>query len=222
MTSTAEAILTSFSDHRDKERAVPMQRYMKTEQPFFGIPKPLRAQLLREALQSYPVTDTQHYDLTVRTLWQHSHREAKYAAMDIAMRYKRWINDEHWTLYCHLVSTADWWDTLDLIASNLIGPCLLANRRHQTELDNWAKAERLWTRRASLLAHLKHKEQTDKNALKRTILTLTEDGQFFIQKAIGWALREYSKTNAEWVDAFIAQHGNKLSKLAIREGSKYL
>lgn len=222
MTATFDAIIETFTRHRDRQKVESMQCYMKTDQAFFGIQKPLRAQLLQEVLKQHPLESLGDYRSTVRELWQHSHREAQYAALDLAIRYKRYVNDDNWDLYRDLVFTASWWDTLDSIAANLIGPCLLQNREHQTELDQWAIHEGLWVRRASLLAHLKHKDQTKVSALKRTILTVTVDDQFFIQKAIGWVLREYSKTDADWVRQFIEQHRKKLSRLAVREGSKYL
>lgn len=222
MTDTSDAIIEAFMRHQNPEKAGPMQRYMKTEQPFFGIQKPLRAQLIRDELRRHPVEDPEGYRSTVQTLWRDSRRESQYAAIDIAMHYIRWRTDEHWDLYRVLVHTATWWDTLDSIATNLIGPCLLKNREHQIELDEWATWKSVWVRRAALLAHLKHNREADLEAIERTILTLTADRQFFIQKSIGWVLREYSKTNADWVRLFIEQHRSQFSNLAIREGSKYL
>jgi len=222
MTATFDAIIEAFTRNRDRTKAEPMQRYMKTNQPFFGIQKPQRAKLIQEVLKRHPVEDLDGYRATVLDLWNHSHREAQYAAMDIAMRSKRWVTDDNWDLYRDLVFSAQWWDTLDAIASNLVGPCLLQNRHHQQKLDEWAEHDGLWVRRAALLAHLKHKDQTDVDALERTILTEVVDDQFFIQKAIGWVLREYSKMDAEWVRRFIQRHRKQLSKLAIREGSKYV
>ena len=112
---------------------------------------------------------------------------------------------EAWPLFEQLALSAKWWDLTDGIAVNLVGSLLLKNRSLQTVLDTWMCDQDLWIRRTSLLAHLKHKKQTDTSNLERTILTLTVDKQFFLQKAIGWSLREYSKTNPSWVLTFLGE-----------------
>lgn len=120
-----------------------------------------------------------------------------------------------------LITTKSWWDTVDVLAPHPVGkiaqetPSVIDER-----IEGWAYGDHLWLRRSSILYQLRYKEETDKTRLYRYIVANAESQEFFIQKAIGWALREYSKTNPQSVREFINE--NKLPKLSIREGSKYI
>jgi len=198
------------------------QKYLKTTQPMYGINAGPRKDILALSIKKYPIKNFEDYLNFVQELWTATNRELQYCAIDTAVKFKKFHLISAWSLFERMALSAKWWDLADGIAVNLVGSLLLKNRSIQYILDDWMCNSDLWVRRISLLAHLKHKNQTHTDNLSRTIITLTVDKQFFIQKAIGWSLREYSKTDARWVLKFIDEHGESLSNLAIREGTKYL
>jgi 3-methyladenine DNA glycosylase AlkD len=200
-----------------------MQAYMKTTQPFHGVQTPLRRRLLREALKAHPITDFDAYVTIIRTLWNGPHREERYAALDIATDHKTHRTHHAWPLYVDLLRSADNWDTVDWIASVLLGEHYRTHRKaHEKEIKAWRRDPDLWVRRASLLVHLKHKDETDQTLLGETILLLAPETDFFIRKAIGWVLREQAKTDPEWVQRFVLEHQDELSSLSKREALKNL
>jgi 3-methyladenine DNA glycosylase AlkD len=217
-----EVLLEKLKQHADKNRINAMQAYLKTQQPMFGVMAPARKTALKETLCDHPISDQIDYLQFVNAQWSHSHREVQYCAIDTAAKHKRYHTADAVSLFEKMAWQAKWWDLTDNIACNLIGSLLLIDRSYQTTLDVWAQHSDLWIRRTSLLAHLKHKHEMDIEAVSNTILTLTTDKQFFIQKAIGWILREYSKTDSVWVREFIDLHHLELSRLAIKEGSRRL
>ena len=188
----------------------------------YGINAGPRKEILKTTLQQYPIQDFNDYANMVINLWAETHRECQYCAIDTAVKYKKFHTLDAWPVFEKLALSAKWWDLTDSIAVNLIGSLLRKERSIQDILDVWMCDSDLWVRRTSLLAHLKHKQSTNTEDLSRTILTLAPDKQFFIQKAIGWSLREYSKSDARWVLQFIDEHGELLSNLALREGLKFL
>lgn len=206
----------------DPARAGQMQAYMKTDQPFYGIQAKERRQIFRAAQKAHPVTRRQDYEAIILELWSGKYREDMYQALEVAERIKIFRDDESWPLYRQLVYSATHWDTLDWIAAKLISPLVLANRKFEAELQAWAESDNMWVRRASLLAHLRHKDRTNKKLLAETITKLAAEEEFFIRKAIGWVLRELSKTDPEWVHQFVAEHEADLSNLSKREALKHL
>jgi 3-methyladenine DNA glycosylase AlkD len=121
----------------------------------------------------------------------------------------------------HFIVTKSWWDTVDLIASNAVGRYMLQfPEKRDTTIDHWRKSDNIWLNRSCLIFQLKYKDQTNFKLLKSLIQQYQFENEFFIQKAIGWSLREYSKTNPEGVRDFIEAIG--LKGLAYREGGKYL
>ena len=120
-----------------------------------------------------------------------------------------------------LIITKSWWDTVDLIASNLLGEIC---KKYPSLIDEqivfWINDENMWLRRSSIIFQLRYKENTNLEILQKSIESNIDDDEFFIQKAIGWALREYSKTDYKWVLNFINNHN--LSKLSKREAEKYI
>ncbi|MDX1474658.1 MAG: DNA alkylation repair protein [Reinekea sp.] len=215
-------IIQNLEAQADKSKVDQFQRYLKTDQPMFGVNAGPRKEILKASLREFPIQEFDEFFTFTNLLWQSPYRECQYCAIDAAVRFKKFHSMQAWPLFEHMALTAKWWDLTDGIAVNLIGSLLLANRSLQDILDQWMRDPDLWVRRTALLAHLKHKRQTDTECLSRTILTLNIDKQFFIQKAIGWSLREYSKIDANWVLQFIDEHGDSLSNLALREGLKFL
>lgn len=206
----------------DGSKAPAMQAYMKTDQPFYGIQATPRRRIFRACAKKFPINSRSEYENVIRELWGGKYREEMYQALEVAENCRAYLDDTSWPLYEELVRTATNWDTLDWIAVKLISPLVQDNRSHEKTLAKWRKDENFWVRRASLLAHLSHKEDTNTKLLSKTILELSNEREFFIRKAIGWVLRDFSYTDPEWVKKFVAQHQNELSGLSKREALKQI
>jgi 3-methyladenine DNA glycosylase AlkD len=216
------ALRKEMAEAGDPEKAQDMQAYMKSEQPFYGLQAKERRRIFRQLAKRYPVETREEYRQVILALWTSSHREDMYQALEVAERFKEYRDDQSWPLYQELVYSAPHWDTLDWIASKLISPLVLQNREHEAKLRQWSESDNMWVRRASLLAHLRHAEQTNKELLAETIVKLAPETKFFIRKAIGWVLRELARSEPDWVRDFVAAHKDELSGLSQREALKHL
>ncbi len=213
-------IREELKKYADPEQAGPMQAYMKTDQPFYGVKAPQRAAIFKEAKKKFPVKSREEYETAVLELWRGETREEQYMGLDVATHFKKFRTAESWQLYEKLAAEAENWDTLDWIASHLIGLLVLKHPHFERELERLAASENFWLRRTALLAHLKHKQETNTALLEKLILQMAHEDEFFIRKAIGWVLREYSKTNPQWVIEFVEKHGERLSPLSKKEALK--
>lgn len=222
VTQRIQRLNSEFKTNADPIKAQQNQAYLKTDQPMFGIAAAPRKKMMNEVLKTIPVINQDDYNQSILSFWQQPQREFQYCAHDLAIKYKKFLNPDAWPIFEEMAFTAKWWDLTDGVSVNLIGGVLLQDRSYQKSLNNWSQDPDLWLRRTSLLAHLKHKGEAEFGQVENTILTICPDRQFFIQKAIGWILREYSKSHADWVVTFLDEHHEKLAPLAIKEGRKYL
>lgn len=206
----------------DPEKAKSMQAYQKATQKFFGVSAPERKAVLKESRNYWKLASFQEYETVIRELWTGNSREEMYLALDVALQYKKFRTDEAMPLFDYLVHTATNWDTLDLVAGNLVSNLVKQNRSHEKKLIEWRTSNNFWVRRASILAHLAHKEETNVELLEETIVMMIDEKEFFIRKAIGWVLRTYSRTDADWVEAFVDKYEDQLSGLSKREALKWL
>lgn len=207
----------------DPAKAPAMAAYMKTTQPFFGVPTPMRTAMLKQMGDRFAPPDQKSYARRVMTLWKLPHREEQYCAISFARRYEEFITPASLSLYERMVREGAWWDFVDEIAVNLVG-AVYGNFRAQTRptIERWIDDEDMWIRRTALLSHLKHKRDTDAAQLFGHCLKRAHEPEFFIRKAIGWALREYSKTDPRAVQAFLTKNRKRLSNLSYAEASKHL
>jgi 3-methyladenine DNA glycosylase AlkD len=207
----------------DPAKAPAMAAYMKTTQPFLGVPTPMRAAMLKQMGDRFAPPDQKSYARSVMALWKLPHREEQYCAISFARRYAPFITPASLPLYERMVREGAWWDFVDEIAVNLVG-AVYGNFRAQTRpvIERWIDDEDMWIRRTALLSHLKHKRDTDAAQLFEHCLKRAHEPEFFIRKAIGWALREYSKTDPRAVRAFLTKNRKRLSNLSYAEASKHL
>jgi 3-methyladenine DNA glycosylase AlkD len=214
----------------DPERAAGQQRYMRSAMPFHGVTSPELGALVGPLLREHPPRDRPTWEATVRELWDGAtHREERYAALTLAehREARGWQDPAVLDLYRHLVVTGAWWDTVDRIASRLVGGVLRGHRVEVTPvLDDWAVADDLWLRRTAILAQLSHQEATDTALLERCVRANLEGSrfgsEFFVRKAVGWALRQHARTDPAWVLALVDELGDRLSGLSRREALKHL
>lgn len=224
------AIRSGLAQAGDPERAIGQQRYMKSAMPFRGLTSPLLRSTLRPILAdpALSLADRTAWEATIRTLWDEARfREERYAALALAghRRYRAFRDVSTLALHDYLARTGAWWDLVDDIATHHVAPVLLAHRREATPVvRGWAEDDSLWVRRTAILAQLPAKTSTDRallaHCLEANLPGSPFGAEFFIRKAIGWALREFAKTDPQWVVEFAAMH--ELSPLSRREALKHL
>ncbi len=219
----ARAVTAGLKRRADPRKAPAMATYMKTSQPFYGVPTPLRTAMLKEMVTRFVPLDRNAYQSNVLALWKLPYREEQYVAIAYARQYPQFIVPASIPLYERMVREGAWWDFVDDIAVNLVGPVLREHRAKTRPLvELWIDDPNMWIRRTALIAHLKHKQETDAAQLFDHCVRRAHETEFFIRKAIGWALREYSKTDPRAVRAFLASNRARLSNLCYAEGSKRL
>ncbi len=213
-------LFNSFYESSNPDKAVSMKTYMKNQFEFLGIQTPERTRLSKEFMKSIPKSENIDW-VFVEKCWELPEREFQYLALDYLIKSKGLLKADDILRVREMITTKSWWDTVDLLASHLVGGiCLMYPEQIMEHVLSWSQSENLWLRRTAILFQLKYKEKTDTVLLAEIIGYNQECEEFFIAKAIGWMLREYSKTDPDWVSDFIETH--QLRKLSIREGSKYI
>ena len=210
-----------FEENRNLENADAMEKYMKNHFSFLGIKKPLRAELEKKFYEQTALAKDPFQEEFIRTLWKMPEREYQYAALGYLDKFSKKLVPDDLSLLKELITTKSWWDTVDTLAAKPVG--MMGAKFPDTipaEMDIWAVSDNIWLRRTAILFQLKYKKETDEQRLFTYIRQNAGSKEFFIQKAIGWALREYSKTNPDSVKKFI--ESTELAALSRREGSKYL
>lgn len=205
------------------EKAAGMQAYLKTDMPFYGVQKPARARIFRRLEKEFAPRDHREYVDLATTLWELPHREEKYLAQDVATAFRQFIVPESLPLYRRFIVEGAWWDFVDETATHMVRELILdrPNAIWPT-VDSWNVAEDMWLRRASIICQVGAKERTDADRLFRFCSARMGEKDFFIRKAIGWALREYAKTEPAAVAEFVVEHRSGLSGLSYREATKHI
>lgn len=207
----------------DPDKAGPMAAYMKTDMPFFGVQKAGRVPILREIKAQFPPANRDEYRTAVLALWQQPHREEKYLAISYAGSFPRFVTLASVPLYRSMIIEGAWWDFVDGIATSLIGTVLFNQRDRMTpKVEAWIDDRDMWIRRTAIIAQLGHKGATDTDLLFDACERRMHETEFFVRKAIGWALRDYAKTDPAAVAGFVTMHRDGLSGLSYREATKHL
>ena len=229
-TALIEAVRQALADAGDPERAIGQQRYMKSAMPFRGLTSPVLRATLKPILSdpTYSLEGRATWEATVRALWDEAaYREERYAALALAghRRYRAFCDAGTLPLYAYLSRTGAWWDLVDDIATHHVAPVLLRHRQAATPvLRAWAQDDSLWVRRTAILSQLPARAETDRrllgHCLEANLPGSLFGSEFFIRKAIGWALREFAKTDPQWVLEYVETHD--VSPLSRREALKHL
>jgi 3-methyladenine DNA glycosylase AlkD len=210
-----------FIQYADPANAEQMKKYMKDLFEYYGVKSPLRKELYREQKNDFGLIPNENKDDIVHWCWKAPERDWQYFAMEFLVKEARKVSRETIILYEFMITSKSWWDTVDLIAGNLVGPYFQQYPDQIPVLtEKWMDSGNMWLQRTCVLFQLKYKKQTDTKLLDSFISRLNHSKEFFIRKAIGWALREYSKTDPEFVIAYVASH--QLSGLSHREALKWL
>ena len=199
-----------------------MKAYMLEQFPFLGIASPRRQALSKRLFKELGTLPIEEALLLWDACWQLPEREYQYFVQDCGKKWQKELSPEHLPRLESLILQKSWWDTVDFLAPHFVGQIFLRYPESKTPyLDRWVKQENIWLQRTVLLYGLKHKQQLDWGRLQADIKKLANSSEFFVQKATGWVLREYSKVEPQLVFSFIDDHRATLSKLAMREGEKY-
>ncbi|MGX7197252.1 DNA alkylation repair protein [Enterococcus olivae] len=217
---TFQELLDLFHSHADQEKATKMSTYMRNQFLFLGISAPVRKHLIKEFYQAAKQIKTVDWHF-IQQCWASPYREFQYVAIGYLTILRKQLTPNDVPKIKQLAQTKPWWDTIDGI-DKLMEEIAFNFPEVKKILVSWSVDEDFWLRRIAIDHQLLRKHETDVQLLEQILLNNLNQTEFFINKAIGWSLRDYSKTNPEWVRAFIEENKTGLSSLSIREASKYL
>ncbi|MBT2584282.1 DNA alkylation repair protein [Arthrobacter sp. ISL-95] len=217
------SIRSALHSAADAERGRGAQAYMKSDMPSLGVRVPEVRKIVKAAAKQFPATSPDDLRQAVLELWRNAEaREERYAAIDLTGLRMVTKDLQMLPVYEEIIRTGAWWDLVDGVAHRICG-LLLAHRSTMTPtLLQWSRDDDMWIRRAAITAQLGAKSETDSGLLEAVISSNLSDNEFFIRKAIGWALREYSKTEPAWVKAFVSSNAATMSPLSTREALRLL
>lgn len=212
--SFTSTLIAKFQENANLEYAKAMEAYMKNHFAFFGIKSPLRKQLCIEHLQESGVP-YEGVEIAKELFFQ-PQRELHYVAQELLMKCKKQWQEHHIEDIEWFITTNSWWDSVDYLASNVVGEYFKKWPENKIDVVSyWNASDNMWLIRTSIIFQLKYKAEVDTQLLGDCILAHAHSKEFFIKKAIGWSLRQYSKYNPEWVKSFVAQ--NDLQPLSVKE-----
>ncbi|QDR79557.1 DNA alkylation repair protein [Sporomusa termitida] len=204
----------------DSAQAAKMSAYMRDQFLFLGIPTPKRKALCRDYFKQEKKKAPVNWDF-ITSCWEEPYREFQYVAMDYLVLMQKYLISDDVPKIKELAMKKSWWDTIDGL-DRVVGNIALVYPEVNQILLAWSKDENLWLRRIAIDHQLTRKDKTDIELMERILVNNLGQSEFFINKAIGWSLRDYSKTNPDWVRNFVKRYQNQLAPLSIKEASKYI
>jgi 3-methyladenine DNA glycosylase AlkD len=215
------SLKTLFEKNADSAQAAPMKKYMRDQFEYLGIKTPKNAELQKKFYTEHGLPEFFTLDPILRDLWALPQREFQYIAVSLLGRFEKQLPAEFIGTIDYLITTKSWWDTVDSLAVGTVG---IHFKRHpairKKYLARWRKSENFWLRRTAILFQLNYKRETDFDLLCDIIRENLGSKEFFINKAIGWALRQYSRTDPDAVKKFVKS--TPLHPLSRREAMKHL
>jgi 3-methyladenine DNA glycosylase AlkD len=227
-----DRLVAAYGAAADPALAAPMTAYMRGRFPFLGIPAVPRRALSRGVLAGLPAPAEEDLRAIALRCWELPEREYQLFACDLLIRHAArpaaggrggaalgagFLPTAH-----TLITTKSWWDTVDGLATRVVGPIVARHPDSRATMDDWLATDELWLIRTAILHQLTYRGATDAAWLFAACAARAEHPDFFIRKAIGWALRQYARIDPEAVRRFVAEHRDRLSALSIREATKHL
>lgn len=213
-------LITDLEENRNELLAESMSKYMQDKFRFLGVRGATRTEIYKKYFPDARKTKTIDWDF-VESCWNKEEREFQYVVVYYLKAMQKFLKREDISRLKYLIVTKSWWDTVDLLAK-VVGSLVIRIEGYDQIMLEWSKDSNIWLKRVAILYQLSLKEKVDKQVLERILVNNLGDSEFFINKAIGWALRDYSKFNPEWVREFIEKNKNGIANLSLREASKYL
>ena len=213
-------LITDFEENRNELLAESMSKYMQDKFRFLGIRGATRTEIYKKYFPDARKTKTIDWDF-VESCWNKEEREFQYVVVYYLKAMQKFLKREDISRLKYLIVTKSWWDTVDLLAK-VVGSLIIRIEGYDQIMLEWSKDSNIWLRRVAILYQLSLKDKVDKQVLDKILVNNLGDSEFFINKAIGWALRDYSKYNPEWVREFIKKNKENMDNLSIREASKYI
>ena len=213
-------LITDFEENRNELLAESMSKYMQDKFRFLGVRGATRTEIYKKYFPDARKTKTIDWDF-VENCWNKEEREFQYVVVYYLKAMQKFLKREDISRLKYLIVTKSWWDTIDLLAK-VVGSLIIRIEGYDQIMLEWSKDSNIWLRRVAILYQLSLKDKVDKQVLDKILVNNLGDSEFFINKAIGWALRDYSKYNPEWVREFIKKNKENMANLSIREASKYI
>lgn len=216
-----EELRSIYAEYANDNIAHQQKAYLNNLFEHFGIKSPVRRTISKHLLTREALPTKEELPEIVYELWNQDQREFHHFGLDLCAKYRSNIAETDIDLYEWMVTHKSWWDTVDFIAVNLIGPFFKVHPELiDAKIKEWIAYDNLWLQRCTLIFQLKYKDQTNTERLSHCIHRLKDTKEFFLNKAIGWALREYGKTNPTWVIQFC--NTTKLHSLSKREALRLI
>jgi 3-methyladenine DNA glycosylase AlkD len=220
-----EAVTAALTPHADSALRAGMCAYMKGRFDFLGVQTPARRAATADLIRAQKEVSAAELLRCARLLWALPEREYQYVAADLLARHVRTLKPEHIVALLALVRRKSWWDTVDALASvinRIVHASCATDAAAQAMMDAAIASSNLWVRRVAILHQLGWRGRTDIPRLFRYASACACEEEFFIRKAIGWALRDYARHAPEKVRAFLRANADVLSPLSLREAGKHL
>ena len=213
-------LITDLEENRNELLAESMSKYMQDKFRFLGVRGATRTEIYKKYFPDARKTKTIDWDF-VENCWNKEEREFQYVVVYYLKAMQKFLKREDISKLKYLIVTKSWWDTVDLLAK-VIGSLVIRIEGYDQIMLEWSKDSNIWLRRVAILYQLSLKDKVDEIILDKILVNNLGDNEFFINKAVGWALRDYSKYNPEWVREFIKKNKDNMANLSIREASKYI
>lgn len=223
MNDIIEQLEKEFKRNGDIIIATQQKSYLKNLFDAYGIKTPNRREIQKPFFVKEFLPKKEEAHKTIKILWQKPQREFHYFAQELAKKYTKKCDKNDIYLFEYMITHNSWWDTVDFISVHLVGEYFKQFPELKNELINkWLKSGNIWLNRTAIIFQLKYKEKIDTNILTTVIKANLNSTEFFINKAIGWILREYTRTNSKWVIDFVQENENQLSNLSKREALRLI
>tara|TARA_Y100000589_G_scaffold165879_1_gene157870 strand:- start:79 stop:756 length:678 start_codon:yes stop_codon:yes gene_type:complete len=216
-----KSIEKEFIKYSNPLIAKKQEKYMRNNFKFFGLPANQRRKIQNPFIKNILDFDEKKFNEFIIILWNKEQRDFQYFSQELVYLNYYNFKCEDKNLFEYMIINKSWWDTIDFVSPKILGKYFeIYSEEIEKTIQKWLNSNNIWLQRSCLLFQLKYKNKLNKFLLKKIINSLSNSNEFFINKAIGWILREYGKTNKNWVINFIKE--TELNKLSVREGLKYL
>ena len=213
-------LITELEENRNELLAESMSKYMQDKFRFLGVRGATRTEIYKKYFPDARKSKEINWDF-IENCWNKEEREFQYVVVYYLKTMQRFLKREDISRLKYLIVKKSWWDTVDLLAK-VVGNLVIRIEGYDQIMLEWSKDSNIWLRRVAILYQLSLKDKVDKQVLDKILVNNLGDSEFFINKAVGWVLRDYSKYNPEWVREFIKKNKENMANLSIREASKYI